>query len=69
MKVKSRVVTVTGPRGTLRKAFKHIDLEFVRVGKDKLRVDIWFANRKRLACLKTVCSQVENLFQGVLYVS
>lgn len=67
--VKSRVVTVKGPRGTLTKSFQHMDLEIVKVGKNKLRVDVWFAKRKQLACVKTISSHIENLFKGVLYVS
>ena len=67
--IKSRVVTVKGPRGTLTKSFQHMDLEIVKVGKNKLRVDVWFAKRKQLACVKTICSHIENLFKGVLYVS
>ena len=67
--VKSRVVSVKGPRGTLVKSFRHMDLEIVKVGKNKLRVDVWFASRKQLACVKTICSHIENLFDGVRYVS
>lgn len=58
-----------GPRGTLTKSFKHIDLELTKVGKNRIRVDIWFATRKQMACLRTICSHIENLFKGVLYVS
>ena len=43
---KCRTVTDKGPRGTLTKSFKHIDLELTRVGKKRIRVDIWFATRK-----------------------
>ena len=67
--VKSRDVTVKGPRGTLRKSFKHMDLEITRVGKRKLRVDMWFASKKKGACLRTICSHIENMFNGVLCVS
>lgn len=66
---KCREVTVTGPRGTLKKSFKHMDLELTKVGKSRIRVDIWFANRKQMACLRTICSHIENMFKGVLYVS
>lgn len=69
MDVKNRVVTVKGPRGTLVKAFKHVDLEFIRVGKSRVKVNMWFATRKNMACLQTVCSHIKNLFKGVLYVS
>ena len=66
---KCRKVTVKGPRGTLIKSFKHIDMELTRVGKKRIRVDIWFATRKQMACLRTICSHIENMFKGVLYVS
>ena len=46
-----------------------IDLELTRVGKKRIRVDIWFATRKQMACLRTICRHIENLFKGVLYIS
>ena len=60
--IKSRNVTVKGPRGELTRAFKHVMLAFELVGgnKDagvppkKLRVDLWFGNRKQLATIRTV---------------
>ena len=69
LSVKSRVVTVKGIRGTLVKSFKHLSIEMAKVGKNRLRIDIWFANRKELACLNTVVGHIKNLFKGVLYVS
>jgi large subunit ribosomal protein L9e len=35
------------------------------MNKDFIRVDLWFATRKQLACVRTICSHVENLFVGV----
>ena len=67
--VKSRIITVKGPRGKLVKSFKHMSIEFLRIGKKQLRVDIWFANRKQQACLKTVVGHLNNMFKGVQYVS
>lgn len=32
---------------------------------DYIKVDIWFANRKQLACVRTICSHIENMFVGV----
>ena len=69
LSVKSRIVTVKGKRGTLVKSFKHLNIEMVKVGKNRLRIDIWFANRKELACLNTVVGHLKNLFKGVTYVS
>mmetsp|Transcript_11733 Transcript_11733/g.17769 ORF Transcript_11733/g.17769 Transcript_11733/m.17769 type:complete len:186 (+) Transcript_11733:103-660(+) len=63
--VKARIVTVTGPRGTLTRDFKHVDMDLKCVGKNMIRLDIWFAQRKQLASVRTVCSHIENLFVGV----
>ncbi len=73
MTIKSRHVTVKGPRGELSRGFKHLNLAFELVGgnKDKgtnpkkLKVDLWFGNRKQLATIRTVCSHFENLITGV----
>ena len=46
-----------------------MDLELTKLGKNKLRVNIWFANRKQLACLQTICGHIKNMFKGVLHVS
>ena len=35
------------------------------VDKVFLKVDLWFATRKQLACVRTVCSHIDNLFIGV----
>ena len=33
--------------------------------KSFVKVDLWFANRKQLACVRTVCSHIENMIVGV----
>lgn len=35
------------------------------VEKNYVQVALWFANRKQLACVRTVCSHVENMIIGV----
>lgn len=65
----SRKVTVEGPRGTLVRNFRHLNVELLPIGKDKLRVNVWFAKRKELACVKTLCTHIENMIKGVVYVS
>lgn len=30
-----------------------------------IKVDLWWATRKQLACVRTICSHIENLFTGV----
>lgn len=73
LEIKSRNVKVKGPRGELERGFKHLNLAFELIGgnKDKgtnpkkLRVDLWFGNRKQLATIRTVCSHIQNLITGV----
>lgn len=47
--VNSRIVTVKGPRGELSQSFKHVKIDMQKTGK-KLRVDLWFGNRKQVCC-------------------
>ena len=67
LSVKNRVVTVKGRRGTLTKSFTHLSIEMIKESKRRLRLDIWFANRKQSACMKTVKGHINNLFKGVTY--
>merc|ERR1711894_253069 len=59
--------TVKGPRGTLKRNFRHLRLELTKVQKNKIRVDVWFASRKELACVKTIISHIENMIKGVVF--
>merc|ERR1712223_746026 len=63
--VKSRVVTVKGPRGTLVKSFKHLAVDISMPNKKTVRVEKWFGKRKELAAVRTVCSHITNLMNGV----
>jgi len=66
VEILARIVTVTGKRGTLTRNFKHINMDCRVVGKGKyVKVDLWFATRKQLACVRTVCSHIDNMFVGV----
>ena len=44
---------------------KMVGDEGEEVEKKFVQVDLWFANRKQLACVRTVCSHVENMIIGV----
>eukprot|EP00005_Dracoamoeba_jomungandri_P001163 CAMPEP_0174259892 /NCGR_PEP_ID=MMETSP0439-20130205/8658_1 /TAXON_ID=0 /ORGANISM="Stereomyxa ramosa, Strain Chinc5" /LENGTH=190 /DNA_ID=CAMNT_0015343969 /DNA_START=41 /DNA_END=613 /DNA_ORIENTATION=+ len=66
--VKARVISVTGPRGTLTRRFKHIrgEIDVISRGKKQyFRVKIWFGKRKTAACVRTICSHVQNMITGV----
>jgi large subunit ribosomal protein L9e len=61
---KKRVVTVTGPRGSLTRSFKHLDVD-INIEDDTIQVDCWFANRKAASLVQTVCSHIRNMMTGV----
>ena len=67
--VKSRKVIVRGPRGTLRRDFRHMSVDIKKISKKQLLVEKWFGIRKELAAVKTVCSHIENMMKGVTKVS
>ncbi|KAJ3515457.1 hypothetical protein NLJ89_g1744 [Agrocybe chaxingu] len=65
--VKSRIITVTGPRGTLTKNVRHVDMD-IRVVKDKtvkVTLAVWQGGRKHVACLRTIRSLINNMVIGV----
>lgn len=58
-------MTVTGPRGSLKRDFRHMGVDLVRVGKRRLRVDLWFGNRKQIAAVRTISTHIKNMVTGV----
>lgn len=70
IKIKAKIIEVKGPRGTLTRNFKHLNLDFQLItdeetGKQKLKVDAWFGSRKTTAAIRTALSHVSNLITGV----
>ena len=80
VEVKARCIKVKGPLGELDRNFKHVAMDlcmtdgaalgFTEEDGDKytakyVKVDMWFAQKKQLACCRTVVSHIENLFVGV----
>ena len=67
--IRARDVTVTGPRGTLNRAFKHIKVQIsvktTKVGKKYVVVEQWFSDRRSMACIRTCLSHIKNLIIGV----
>eukprot|EP00300_Choanocystis_sp_HF-7_P023830 c25216_g1_i1.p1 GENE.c25216_g1_i1~~c25216_g1_i1.p1 ORF type:complete len:203 (+),score=49.68 c25216_g1_i1:1-609(+) len=62
--VAARDVTVKGPRGTLKKSFKHLNVQ-IEAKKRSVVVSLWFGSRREIACVRTVCSHIKNLITGV----
>lgn len=60
-----RKVKVTGPRGSLERNFAFVPLEITRAGKNQLKLSVWFGSHKHLACIRTICSHIENMIKGV----
>ncbi|KAK1314536.1 60S ribosomal protein L9 [Acorus calamus] len=66
VKVKAKMIEVEGPRGKLIRNFKHLNLDFQLLEKErKLKVDAWFGSRKTMAAIRTAISHVQNLITGV----
>ncbi|CAR24170.1 60S ribosomal protein uL6 [Lachancea thermotolerans CBS 6340] len=63
--IKSRVIKVTGPRGTLTKNLKHIDVTFAKVSNKQVKITVHNGDRKHVAALRTVKSLVANMVTGV----
>ena len=42
-----------------------MSIEMTKISDRKLRIDMWFSNRKQTAYLKTVMGHIKNMFKGV----
>jgi large subunit ribosomal protein L9e len=66
---KSRRVCVRGPRGVLRRAFRHLSIDITCETPQTVKVEKWFGSKKEIAAVRTVCSHIENMIKGVTKVS
>merc|ERR1712244_28105 len=65
MVVKGQVVTVSGPRGTLKRDFSHLKVELKKTGAQSIRIVKWWATMRQKAALRTVSSHINNMAVGV----
>merc|ERR1712060_657592 len=66
--IKSKVVSVKGPRGSLTRDLSHLQVDLYKVdvdGKPTVKVEVWHGTSKRLAGTRTVISHINNMFLGV----
>lgn len=63
--IKSRLVTVEGPRGKLVKDMSHLAVTFSLLKKGQIGIEIHHGNRKNVATLRTVRTLINNLIIGV----
>lgn len=68
--VKSRLITVTGPRGTLKKNVRHadVDIRLVKGKTQRVTLAVWQGGRKHVAVLRTLRSLINNMVIGVTKV-
>ncbi|KAG5639261.1 hypothetical protein H0H81_004922 [Sphagnurus paluster] len=65
--IKSRVIVVVGPRGTLTKNVRHVnmDIQVVKGKTSKVNLAVWQGGRKHVACLRTIRTLINNMIIGV----
>jgi len=64
--IKNRIVEVKGKHGTLRRDFTHLPLElWLAKSNQEVRARMYFAKSKQISCLRSCCSHIRNLFDGV----
>ncbi|KAK9465256.1 ribosomal protein L6, alpha-beta domain-containing protein [Lipomyces arxii] len=63
--IKSRIVIVKGPRGTLTKNLRHINLAFSKTGPNTIKLTVHHGDRKHVAALRTIKTLISNLITGV----
>ncbi|KAF2838710.1 ribosomal protein L6 [Patellaria atrata CBS 101060] len=63
--IKTRVVTVEGPRGKLTKNLGHLAVSFSHPKKNVINIELHHGSRKNVATLRTVRTLINNLIIGV----
>ncbi|KAK9374238.1 60S ribosomal protein uL6 [Lipomyces chichibuensis] len=63
--IKSRIVVVKGPRGTLTKNLRHINLAFTKGGNNTIKLTVHHGDRKHVAALRTIKTIIANMITGV----
>mmetsp|Transcript_10600 Transcript_10600/g.18766 ORF Transcript_10600/g.18766 Transcript_10600/m.18766 type:complete len:188 (-) Transcript_10600:175-738(-) len=64
VKLNGRRVTVSGPRGELKRDFGHQTVE-ITMTDNEIKVTKWFGKKKELAAIRSICSAIENMITGV----
>merc|ERR1712100_464732 len=58
-------VKIPGPRGVLTKSFRHMSVDMYMPSPKEIKVEKWFASSKELSVIKTTCSHIQNMIDGV----
>ncbi|THY20057.1 ribosomal protein L6 [Aureobasidium pullulans] len=65
VEIKTRHVTVTGPRGVLQKSLQHLAVCFSHPEKNIIDIEMHHGARKNVAALRTVRTIIYNMIVGV----
>lgn len=70
LSLKSKVVTVEGPKGTIAKTFRNVPVQISEVRNEAkklvaLNVRVWFSKSKAKSCVTTICKHISNMITGV----
>merc|ERR1711972_816880 len=64
--IKAKMVEVTGKHGTLKRDFRHLPIElWLANAGTVVKARMYFAKSKQISMLRSVCSHIQNLFDGV----
>ncbi|KAK5164843.1 60S ribosomal protein L9B [Saxophila tyrrhenica] len=63
--IKTRIITVEGPRGKLSKDLGHIAVSFSHPKKNVINIELHHGTRKNVATIRTVRTIINNLITGV----
>ncbi|KAI4152993.1 MAG: hypothetical protein LQ340_002581 [Diploschistes diacapsis] len=63
--IRSRIVTVEGPRGKLVKNLQHLAVGFSHPNRNTIIIEMHHGSRKNVATLRTVKTLIKNLITGV----
>ena len=70
LSLKSKVVTVKGPKGTLTRSFANVPVQMHAEYNDKkqiiaINVRVWFARSKFRSAITSICKHIKNMMVGV----
>jgi len=70
LSLKSKVVTVKGPKGTLVRSFANVPVQMHAEYDDQkkvkaINVRVWFAKSKQRSAITSICKHIHNMMVGV----
>ncbi|XP_029656515.1 60S ribosomal protein L9-like [Octopus sinensis] len=63
--IKARLITITGPRGSLTRSFRHASITIIKMGKQRIMLEKVNSTTRDVALLNTISSHITNMIKGV----